>query len=116
MSKAVTQVGKLANNYDPMSKILPAKASPGRTAAQREEGATRAENKANAQAAADADYEENVAGPERRRGASQIGDRREDMRAAAGAAGATRFDSDYDLLGRPQGIKRRGASRTLLGN
>jgi hypothetical protein len=38
------------------------------------------------------------------------------MRAAAGAAGATRFDSDYDLLGRPQGIKRRGASHTLLGN
>jgi hypothetical protein len=45
-----------------------------------------------------------------------VAEREGELKQAAAAAGATRIDTDYDLLGvgRPS-PKKRGASRTLLG-
>lgn len=46
----------------------------------------------------------------------QIGERKEDLRAAAGAAGAAHTASDYDMLGISKNqVKRKSASKSLLG-
>lgn len=47
----------------------------------------------------------------------QVATRKEDLRAAAGAAGAKYMASDYDLLGKSHfAPKRRQASQDLLGS
>jgi hypothetical protein len=47
----------------------------------------------------------------------QVANRKEELRAAAGAAGATATASDYDLLGTAKGtIKKKQAAKALLGS
>lgn len=46
----------------------------------------------------------------------QFASRKDELRAAAGAAGATATASDIDLLGTPKDrVKKKEASKTLLG-
>lgn len=55
---------------------------------------------------------------ERKIATENIVEREQSFREAASAAGSTRFENDYDLLGLVgnNSVKRRNVSRTLLGN